>query len=124
MAEPTATTAAVYALVPAGLTVFGFATGLHPVLLVAGFVGGWWAQSYIDSLTLPKRLSSCAISALAAAWGAPPIVAWLPSISWWPASVPAQLLQFPLAMAIGLVAYKVLGPALLRLASKKAEEIA
>lgn len=122
MAEPTTSTAA--ALASAGLTVFGVATGLHPMLLVAGFVGGWWAHSYGDSMPVGHRLSSCVIAALVATWSTPPIVVWLTTLPVWPDAVTADLIKFFVSLVLGFLAHRVLGPAILRVASKKAEELA
>lgn len=107
-----------------GLTVFGIVTGLHPMLLVAGFVGSWWYNSYGPDLPFGQRISSGIIASLVAAWVTPPIVAWVTSAAWWPASVPGLIVGFPAALATGFLTHKVLGPGLLKLAEKKAEEIA
>lgn len=40
MPEPTASTIAAVGLTGTGLTLFGIATGLHPMLLLAGLAGG------------------------------------------------------------------------------------
>lgn len=122
MPEPTSAAAA--ALTAAGLTLFGVATGIHPMLLVAGFVGGWWFNSYGTPLPLRQRISSGLIAALVAAWTTPPILAWVTSFSAWPPTVPPPLAGFPCALAIGFLTHKVLGPALLKIAEKKVEEVA
>jgi fructose-specific phosphotransferase system IIC component len=111
-------------LATGGLTLFGLATGLHPMLLVAGFVGCWWYNSYLDQMTLGQRIASGFIAALVSGWLTPPIVTWLTGLSWWPDTVPALTAGFPAALAIGFLTHKVIGPQLLRIAQKKAEEIA
>ena len=107
-----------------GLTLFGVATGLHPMLLVAGFVGCWWYNTYLPELTIGKRLTSSLIAALFAAWLAPPVLDWVTGLDWWPPSVPAITVGFPLAFVIGFLTHRVIGPQLLRIAEKKAEDIA
>ncbi|UCV02295.1 hypothetical protein [Dechloromonas denitrificans] len=121
MPEPTSAT--VVGLTAAGLSLFGVATGLHPMLLVAGFAGGWWFNSYGEPpLPLVRRLSSGLIAALVAAWTTPPLIAWLTSLSLWPATVEPTVAGFPCALALGFLTHKVLGPALLKIAAKKVEE--
>lgn len=120
MSEPLTPT-----LTSGGLVVFGVVTGLHPMLLVAGFVGCWWYNSYATSpMPLSQRLISGLIAALVAAWMTPPLIAWATGADWWPAHVSALTVGFPLALAIGFLTHKVIGPALLRIATKKAEDIA
>lgn len=111
-------------LATGGLTVLGFATGIHPMLLVAGFVGCWWYNSYLSELTIVQRLASGLIAALVAAWATPPVILYLTSLSWWPATVPPLLAGFPCALSIGFLTHKVIGPAMLRAATKKAEDLA
>lgn len=110
-------------LATGGLTLFGVVTGLHPMLLVAGFVGCWWYNSYIAELSLGQRMTSGIIAALVAAWLTPPVISWITSLSWWPVHVPALIAGFPCALAIGFLTHKVIGPALLRTAQKKAEDL-
>ena len=124
MPEPTTSSAAAFAVTASGLSIFGILTGIHPMLLVAGFVGGWWFNSYGPAMPMGQRLSSGLLAALVATWSAPPIIAWLTSADWWPAAVPAAVFSFPAALVIGFLTHKVVGPTLLRLAQKKADEIA
>lgn len=124
MPEPTSTVAAV-AVTAGGLTVFGVATGLHPALLLAGLAGGWWALSYqCAPMPLPRRVSVLAISALMAAWITPPAVAATIGAGLFPTTMTGELIQFPGAAMVGLVAHRVIGPLLMRLAEKKAGEVA
>lgn len=112
------------ALSTGGIMILGFVTGLHPMLLVAGFAGSWWYNSYGRSSTLMQRLSSGLIAALVAAWLTPPVVIFATSLAWWPVSVPALLVGFPAALAFGFLTHRVLGPTLLRVAQKKSEDLA
>lgn len=119
MAEP-----ATPLIASGGLYVLGIATGLDPVLLAAGFVGCWWYNSYLPELPWHQRFSSAVIAALVATWVSPPIVLFVTSLAWWPAAVPSAIVGFPCALAIGFLTHKVIGPALLRTAQKKAEDLA
>lgn len=119
MSEPTTPI-----LTSGGLTVFGVATGLDPVLLVAGFIGCWWYNSYIPTLTVGQRFSSGIIAALVAAWATPPVIAWVASTPVWPHAVSPMIAGWPLALVIGFLTHKVIGPSLLRVAEKKAEDLA
>lgn len=108
----------------AGITLFGVATGLDPVLLAAGAGGGWWAISYQPTLGTLQRLSRIGISALAGGWGSPLAVAYAGGSGWLPDTVPPVVAAWPVALGIGLLAVDVLGRGLLRFAGRKAEEIA
>ena len=121
MAEPTSSAVAL-AATSAGLTVFGMATGLQPAVLLAGLAGGWWALSYQDPLPIIKRVAVTIMSAVVAGYLTPTVTAGITSIGAWPQAVTKDLVQFPVAMLIGLLAHRVLGPSILRIAAKKAEE--
>lgn len=114
----------VLALSTGGIMVLGFVTGLHPMLLAAGFVGCWWYNSYLPELRLGQRITSALIAALVAAWLTPPVVIWVTGLFWWPATVPPMLVGFPCALIIGFLTHRVIGPQLLKAAEKKAEELA
>lgn len=119
MSEPTTPL-----LASGGLTLFGVVTGLHPMLLVAGFVGCWWYNSYLAELTLRQRIGSSLIAALVAGWLTPPVVTWLTGLPWWPVTVPSITAGFPCALAVGFLTHRVIGPALLKSAQKKVEDLA
>ena len=108
----------------AGLTLFSAATGLDPVLLCAGAAGGWWAMTYQPILGALDRLSRVGISALAAGWGAPVAVGYAADAGWIPEALPDQVVSFPVALGIGLLAVDVIGRGMLRFAQRKAEEVA
>lgn len=121
MPEPTSSTAAVV-LTGTGLTVFGIATGLHPMLLLAGLGGGWWALSYQEApMPLVRRISTLGISALAAAWITPPATAAVVGAGWLGQAATGELLQYPAALLTGLLAHAAIGPALMKLAARKIE---
>lgn len=106
-----------------GLTVFGMGTGLHPAILLAGMAGGWWALSYQDPLPVMKRVAVTIMSAIVAGYLTPAVAAGVTAIGAWPQAVTKDLVQFPVAVVIGLLAHRVLGPSILRIAAKKAEEV-
>lgn len=130
MAEPTTTAATLasaslsIASTATGMTVLGYATGIDPVLLIAGFAGGLWSHSYADPLPRLQRIAYSVLAGLIAAW-VTPILAVIPaSFDWWPRGISIHQIQFPIAMTIGFLSHQVIGPQLLRIAQKKAEEIA
>jgi len=122
MAEPTTT--AVIGLTAGSLAIFGLVTGLQPALLLAGMAGGWWALSIRDPLPLPRRITSIAIAAIFAAWGAPVAASLIGSLSWWPGkSVAIEALQLLVALVLGRLAHTVLGSSLDKLAKRKMEGV-
>lgn len=124
MPEPTSTAAAV-AVTAGGLTVFGVVTGLHPALLLAGLAGGWWALSYQrDPMPWSRRVSVLAISSLMAAWITPPAVSMTLGSGFALPGMTGDLIQYPCAAFVGLLAHQIVGPALMRLAARKAGEVA
>lgn len=110
-------------LATGGLVLFGIVTGLHPMLLVAGFGGCWWYNSYLPEITFAKRIATAIVAGFFAAWLTPPIVVYVCGLDWWPDHVPPETVAFPSAFIIGFLTQRVIGPQLLRLAQKKAEEI-
>lgn len=125
MPEPTTSAGAVISLTAGGLAVFGLATGLHPMLLLAGLGGGWWALSYLETpMPALRRISTLGISSLAAAWMTPPAVAGVVGAGWLGPHATGEVLQYPAAMIVGLLAHSVLGPVLMKLAQKKIEGVA
>jgi hypothetical protein len=63
------------------------------------------------------------MSAIVAGYLTPAVVAGVTAFSAWPQAVTKDLMQFPVAVVIGLLAHRVLGPSILRIAAKKAEEV-
>lgn len=122
MTEPTSSVVALIAT-SAGITIFGIATGLNPAILLAGLAGGWWALSYQDPLPVMRRVTVTMMSAIVAGYLTPAVVAGVTALSAWPQAVTNDLIQFPVAVVIGLLAHRVLGPSILRIAAKKAEEV-
>ena len=112
--------AAVIAVTSAGLTFFGIATGLHPQYLVAGSVGGLWWLSYQDGpQPLAKRLAANAISSVIAGFLTPLAVEVVKIQEvLFSTQFERDLLQYPVAVGIGFLAYSRIGPAIL-LASDK-----
>ncbi len=118
MPEPAATAATA-----AGITIFGVALGLHPALLLAGFCGAMWSLSLASPMPPARRLTIAAISTFVAGYGTPAIVALVRGMDWWPASLTGEIVQYPIALTIGFLAHQVIGPALLKIAAKKADEV-
>lgn len=120
MPEPTSSLAAT--VTATGLTLFGVATGLHPSILLAGLAGGLWALSYQEPSPAWRRIAVTVMAAVIAGYLTPAVAAGVTSISAWPNAVTRDLVQLPIAVLIGLLAHRVLGPALLRIAEQKIEE--
>jgi len=112
-----ATTAPV-AAATAGLTLLGVATGLDAATLLAGLAGALLAQSYGSKAPWWNRAFVTSISAILAGYFAPAISLWFF------ADVELRnVFKLPIAALFGLIVHGVLGPAALKFAQKKAEEI-
>lgn len=124
MAEPTSSAVALASATAAGLTIFGVATGLQPAILLAGLAGGLWALSYQDPAPAVNRVAATVMSSIISGYLTPSVSAGVTSISLWPPAITSDLAKMPIAVLIGLLSHRVLGPALLRIAAKKAKEAA
>jgi len=122
MAEPTSS-AVVAVATATGLTVFGVATGLHPAILLAGLAGGLWALSYQSPTSAGKRAAVTIMAAVIAGYLTPAVAAGVSSTGVLPQALTRDVVQLPIAVFIGLLSHRVLGPALLRFASRKVEEV-
>lgn len=122
MSEPTSAVAAL--TVGTGLTVFGVATGLHPSVLLAGLAGGLWSLSYDPPAGAWRRVAVTCTASIVAGYLAPAVAAGVAALDVVPRSVTVDVLQLPLAVLIGLVSRQALGPALLRIVTRKSEEVA
>lgn len=111
------------ALQSGALTLFGVTTGLDPSLLIAGFIGGLWAQSYQESTSPWKRVLLTTLAAIVSAYLSPPAAAWAASYHLGDGALSVGLLQYAVAVLIGLLAHSVVGPALIKLSAKKAEDL-
>lgn len=120
MADPTASAVA---LTAAGLSVFGLATGIDPVLLVIGLAGGYSSLSYQPVQSLSRRITSMVMAALASAWGAPVLVAAVVGQPFVPTAVTGELLRYPTALMIGFLAQTVIAPGLMALVKRKMENV-
>ena len=121
MAEPSVTAGTAVAT---GLTIFGISTGLDPAILIAGLAGGLWAQSYHPPASIWRRVALVALAAILAGYLAPVFAALAASSDTVRGVFALTALQLPLAVLIGLTSHRVLGPAFMRFAAKKAEELA
>ena len=123
MPEPTSSAAALAAATATGLTIFGVATGLHPSILLAGLAGGLWALSYQEPSPAWKRVGLTVMASIVSGYMTPAVAAGVTSLGAWPQSVTRDVVQLPIAVLIGLLSHRVLGPALMRFAAQKAEEV-
>lgn len=107
----------------AGLTIFGVTTGLDPAVLIAGFAGGVWAQSYNPPAPYLHRLLMTILAAILAGYLAPAAAMGIASFDAIKGVFPGTILHLPVAVLIGLLAHRVLGPAIMRIARKKSEDL-
>lgn len=121
MSEP-ATSAIVSVTQASGITLFGIATGLDPVLIVAGAAGGWWALSYLESPGRAlARANRIALSSILAAWGSPVVVGlnFLPL----PENFPEFPLKIVVSIVIGLIAIDIIGKGLMAFVREKVTQL-
>jgi uncharacterized membrane protein YdfJ with MMPL/SSD domain len=116
-----------YAATASGLTVFGIATGLDPAVLIAGFAGGLWAQSYHPPMSILARIGLTILASIIAGYlapaGATVAAAGVGLFSPLKGVLSVAVLQLPIAVIIGLIAHRILGPAIMKLAAKKTESL-
>lgn len=119
MSDPHTTAAG---LAASTITVLGVVTGLDPAILIAGFAGAVWAQTYQPQMDVWKRVVLSMIGAVVAGYFAPGIALGASKVGVI-TFMPAETLSLPVAAVVGLTAHRVLGPALLKFGAKKAEEL-
>jgi len=117
--EP-ATSVAAVAVSATGLTILGISTGLQPDILLAGFAGGLWALTYQPPAPLFRRAAATAGSAVVAGYLSPIAVAILHGAL--PGDLSREIAQTAFGLLIGLISQRVIGPAVLRIADRKARE--
>lgn len=105
----------------AGLSIFGISTGLEPAVLIAGFAGGVWAQSYQPPVHWLKRILMTTVASIIAGYTAPVAAIGFASFEAVRGIFTPALLQLPVAVLIGLTTHTVLGPAIIRWGTKKAD---
>lgn len=120
MPEPTSSTVVAIAVTATGLTVLGVATNLQPHILLAGFAGGLWALSYQAPAPLLRRVFATIGASIVAGYLAPVVSAILKAPL--PATMTAEVIESAAAFLTGLTSQSVLGPAILRIAARKADE--
>jgi hypothetical protein len=117
--EPTSSVSAI-AVSATGLTLLGISTGLQPDILLAGFAGGLWAITYDPPAPLFRRAAATLGSAVVAGYLSPIAVAVLRSAL--PGDLSREIAQTSFGLLIGLVSQRVIGPAVLRIADRRAKE--
>ena len=100
MAEPTSS-AVIAVATASGLTVFGVATGLQPAVLLAGLAGGLLSLSLEDPMPAWKRVALIVMAALVAGYLAPLFATGVTLLQSWPSGLTRDLVQLPVALAIG-----------------------
>jgi len=106
-----------------GLTIFGVSTGLDPAVLIAGFAGGVWAQSYHPPMHILQRVGLTMIASVIAGYLAPATASVAVSLDVARGIFTVATLQLPVAVLVGLMSHKVIGPAIMKFATKKADEV-
>jgi hypothetical protein len=117
--EPTTSVSAI-AVSATGLMLLGISTGLQPDILLAGFAGGLWALTYQPPAPLLRRAAATLGSAVVAGYLSPIAVAVLRSAL--PGDPSREIAQTAFGLLIGLISQRVIGPAVLRIADRKARE--
>lgn len=97
MTEPTSTAIAT----AGGIMVAGVATGLPADLIFPGFVGAVWALRDVAEGGHWARVAQVVVGTLLAAWAAAPLALFAASVVPGAASIPAEMLRYPLAFAVG-----------------------
>jgi len=107
-----------------GLVLFGIAIGLRPELMLAGLWGAFWALSYADPMPLWRRAALSVTASVLAGYSTPAAMAILGSVHVLEGEGVHEKLQYPFAVGVGFLSHRILGPFLLRIAKKKADEVA
>ena len=115
MAEPTTAAATATAATTAGFTLVGFLVGVHPDLVIAGLVGGIASILVMEAMPVRQRLESVAVAIMVSGLCGPLVV----NIA--PRAFPELLrgsdiaaLRLLVGFGLGVLAYRVLLPALIR----------
>jgi hypothetical protein len=102
-----------------GLLVAGVVTGLHPVLMVAGAAGGWWALTYIENMPgVASRVSRVMISSLVATWFAPFSTQILHNFYGGLGFSVDIVLEAAIGMLLGFLTFDVLGGSVMSIAKR------
>jgi len=121
MAEPSTT---IVTITSAGaMSVLGIATGLDLPVMVAGFFGALWSQAYSPPTSVQKRAFLTLLASVLAGYLAPASASAVMTLGVVREAFTVATLQLPTAVLIGLLAHRVLGPAVMKLAAKKAEDL-
>lgn len=107
-----------HALAATTITIAGIATGLNYEVLLAGFAGALASISYLEAMTLFRRIGSLVSATLLAGYTAPVgatyVAKWLPAIA--DSLTPLVFASF----IIGLLAQAIV-PAVMRFIKRKGE---
>jgi hypothetical protein len=107
-----------------GLLIFGFATGLHPGLILAGAIGCWLTLMIAElDFNRAQRAILVFIAGITASWFAPACSSVLGAYAVLPVAVDYSKLEFSIAATFGFVLVPVLAPAVLRIGKKKMEDL-
>lgn len=105
-----------------GISIAGISLGLHPELMLAGLWGAWWQLMSAPPMSWPRRLSMAATASVVAAYFTPAITVVAAKFG---EDYPVvESLRYPIAVAIGYLAHRVIGPMIERISRKKIEDMA
>jgi len=121
MAEPSTT---IVTITSAGaMSILGIATGLDLPVMAAGLFGALWSQAYSPPTSVQKRAFLTLLASVLAGYLAPASASAVMTLGVVREAFTVATLQLPTAVLIGLLAHRVLGPAVMKLAAKKAEDL-
>lgn len=104
-----------------GISIAGISLGLHPELMLAGLWGAWWHLMSAPPMSWTRRLSMAATASMVAAYFTPAITSVASRVE---ENYPImESLRYPIAVAIGYLAHRVIGPMMERVSRKKIEDM-
>ena len=108
----------------AGITLFGIVLGLRPDLMLAGLWGALWSLTYLEPISIVRRCALAVTSSVIAGYGTPAAMVFVEASGFLHTATAYDRVQYFVAMAIGFLAHRTIGPWLIKAAERKAEEIA
>lgn len=113
--------AAVMTMTAYGLSVMGVTIGIYPELVLAGLWGAWWQLSNSAPMPFSKRISMAATASMVSAYTTPAIMSVIARSPGYDSA--SDTIRFPIAVAIGYLAHRYIGPMLSRIAKRKTEDL-
>lgn len=124
MAEPGTTAQAVsVAATTSGLTAFGIATGIEPMYLLAGALGGLYSLSVLDYQRRAERIAAVIAGAILAGGATEFVLHLMLGVEIKALAGAIPYAGFPVASVIGFSTHKFIAPAVARLSKAWAEKV-